>query len=92
MLLFLIVVACTYAIPSALVSAELSTSIPEDGGAIVWAERAFGFSFAMHNAWWTYCSFIFDVSLYPVLTGDYVLKGGLLSCPNYDNVTCPVLH
>jgi amino acid transporter len=46
-LIFVVVVACTYAIPSALVSAELSTYIPEDGGAIVWAERAFGFTFAM---------------------------------------------
>lgn len=83
-----ILVALVYAVPTALVSAELSTAIPEDGGSIVWAERAFGFTFAMHNAWWTYVSFIFDCSLYPVLASDYILAGGMLECPDYELVTC----
>jgi amino acid transporter len=92
LILLLVLVAVVYAIPSALVSAELSTAIPEDGGAIEWAKRAFGFSFAMHNAWWTYTSFIFDVSLYPVLAADYLNSGGgMLDCPTkgeYNNLIC----
>ena len=48
-----------------------------------------------HNAWWTWVSFVFDVSLYPVLAGDYALQGGLLDCPApefYANATCPAKY
>ena len=63
----LLAVSALYAVPSAMMTGELATAIPEDGGGIVWVERAFGYHVGMHNAWWTYVSWVFDCSLYPVL-------------------------
>ena len=39
---WLVVLFVTFFIPSALISAELGTAIPEEGGAYVWVRRAFG--------------------------------------------------
>jgi glutamate:GABA antiporter len=39
---WLVVLAVTFFIPSALISAELGAAIPEEGGAYVWVRRAFG--------------------------------------------------
>jgi glutamate:GABA antiporter len=39
---WLVLLFVTFFIPSALISAELGTAIPEEGGAYVWVRRAFG--------------------------------------------------
>jgi amino acid transporter len=52
-------------------SVQLATAIPEDGGGIVWVERAFGWTFGLHNGWWTYVAWVFDCSIYPALASFY---------------------
>jgi amino acid transporter len=39
---WLVLLFVTFFIPSALISAELGTALPEEGGAYVWVRRAFG--------------------------------------------------
>ena len=39
---WLLVLFVTFFVPSALISSELGTAIPEEGGAYVWVRRAFG--------------------------------------------------
>ena len=43
---WLVVLAITFFVPSALISAELGAAIPDEGGAYVWCRMAFGRSFA----------------------------------------------
>jgi len=78
LILLLAIVGTTllFAIPSALISAELATAIPEDGGGIVWVERAFGWTFGLHNGWWTYVAWVFDCSIYPALASFYAGVSG----------------
>jgi amino acid transporter len=58
--------------PTALMTAELSAAMPEDGGYVVWVERAFGRFWGFQEGWWSWlCSFA-DNALYPVLFAEYL--------------------
>ena len=61
-----------YAIPVSLINAELAVAIPEDGGIVVWVQRAFGDAIGGHNAWWCYASYCFDAAVYPLLAATYI--------------------
>ena len=61
-----------YAIPVSLINAELAVAIPEDGGIVVWVQRAFGDVIGGHNAWWCYASYCFDAAVYPLLAATYI--------------------
>jgi amino acid transporter len=68
----LLIVPWLWSFPTALMTAELSTAMPEDGGYVVWVERAFGRFWSFQEGWWSWlCSFA-DNALYPVMFLDYL--------------------
>ncbi|MBI2538333.1 MAG: APC family permease [Deltaproteobacteria bacterium] len=78
-LLALLIVPWLWSFPTALMTAELSSAMPEDGGYVVWVERAFGRFWGFQEGWLSWlCSFA-DNALYPVMFVDYLfyLRGGM---------------
>ena len=78
-LLGIIILPWLWSLPTALMTAELSTAMPEDGGYVVWVERAFGRFWGFQEGWLSWlCSFA-DNALYPVMFVDYLayLRGDL---------------
>lgn len=71
-LLAILVVPWVWSLPMALVTAELTAALPEDGGFVVWVERAFGRFWGFQEGWWSWlCSFA-DNALYPVMFAEYL--------------------
>ncbi|OGQ81398.1 MAG: hypothetical protein A3F90_13075, partial [Deltaproteobacteria bacterium RIFCSPLOWO2_12_FULL_60_19] len=71
-LLALLIVPWLWSFPTALMTAELSSAMPEDGGYVIWVNRAFGRFWAFQEGWWSWlCSFA-DNALYPVMFVDYL--------------------
>ena len=68
----LAVTTLLYALPLALMNAELACAIPVDGGLVVWIQESLGRSIGGHNAWWVWCSYTFDSAIYPVLAASYM--------------------
>ncbi|MBI4529038.1 MAG: APC family permease [Deltaproteobacteria bacterium] len=69
----LLVVPWLWSFPTALMTAELSAAIPEDGGYVVWVQRAFGRFWGFQEGWLSWlCSFA-DNALYPVMFVDYLI-------------------
>jgi amino acid transporter len=61
-----------WSFPTALMTAELATAMPEDGGYVIWVERAFGRFWGFQEGWLSWlCSFA-DNALYPVMFVDYL--------------------
>ena len=77
-----------YALPIALINAELAVAIPEDGGIVVWVQRAFGPMVGGHNSWWIWTSYTFDAAIYPVLAASYLSTALGISAdhPNYSTI------
>ena len=48
----LLIVPLVYSLPIALITAELSSALPQDGGFVVWVSRACGSAIGSHNAYW----------------------------------------
>ena len=68
-----------WSFPTALMTAELSAAMPEDGGYVIWVEKAFGKFWGFQEGWLSWlCSFA-DNALYPVMFVDYLayLRGGM---------------
>lgn len=68
-----------WSFPTALMTAELSAAMPEDGGYVIWVERAFGRFWGFLEGWLSWlCSFA-DNALYPVMFVDYLayLRGDM---------------
>jgi amino acid transporter len=71
-LIAILMVPWLWGFPTALMTAELSAAMPEDGGYVVWVERAFGRFWGFQEGWWSWlCSFA-DNALYPVLFAEYL--------------------
>lgn len=71
-LLGLVILPWLWCFPTALMTAELSSAMPEDGGYVVWVERAFGRFWGFQEGWLSWlCSFA-DNALYPVMFVDYL--------------------
>lgn len=71
-LLAILVIPWVWSLPTALMSAELAAAMPEDGGYVVWVQRAFGRFWGFQEGWWSWlCSFA-DNALYPVMFVDYL--------------------
>jgi amino acid transporter len=87
-LLGILVAACVWSAPIALMSAELGTMVPENGGPMVWARAAFGAGtlqgdgVAFLVGWCSFLMTAVDGALYPSLFVSYVLSGaGLILAP-----------
>jgi amino acid transporter len=71
-LMGIVVLPWLWSFPTALMTAELSTAMPEDGGYVVWVEKAFGRFWGFQEGWLSWlCSFA-DNALYPVMFLDYL--------------------
>ncbi|KAF7120356.1 hypothetical protein RHSIM_Rhsim13G0230900 [Rhododendron simsii] len=79
-----------WSIPEALITAELSTAFPGNGGFVIWADAAFGPFFGSLMGTWKFLSGVINMAAYPVLCVDYlqnifsVFSGGY---PRYLTVT-----
>ncbi|CAI9104773.1 OLC1v1003525C1 [Oldenlandia corymbosa var. corymbosa] len=61
-----------WSVPEALITAELGTMFPENGGYVVWVASALGPFWGFQQGWVKWLSGVIDNALYPVLFLDYV--------------------
>jgi len=61
-----------WSIPEALITAELGTMFPENGGYVVWGASALGPYWGFQQGWMKWLSGVIDNALYPVLFLDYL--------------------
>ncbi len=71
-LTMLIVLPFIWSTPMGLVSAELGSALPQEGGYYKWVQRACGEFWGFQAGWWRTISVYFDNSLYIVLAGSYL--------------------
>jgi amino acid transporter len=71
-ILILLLTPAVWALPTALMVAELASALPEEGGFYVWAKRAMGPFWGFQEAWLSLVGSIFDMALYPTLFVSYV--------------------
>jgi len=63
-----------WAVPESLVTAELSSAMPGNGGYVVWVDRAFGpFAGSLMGTWKYVCSAI-GAAAFPALCSDYLTR------------------
>ncbi|OVA18447.1 Amino acid/polyamine transporter I [Macleaya cordata] len=71
-----------WSVPEALITAEMGTMFPENGGYVTWVSSALGPYWGFMQGWMKWLSGVIDNALYPVLFLDYlksaipVLGGG----------------
>lgn len=63
-----------WSVPEALITAELSTAFPGNGGFVIWADRAFGPFFGSLMGSWKFLSGVINIAAFPVLCVDYLKK------------------
>ncbi|KAM1254444.1 hypothetical protein TB2_028308 [Malus domestica] len=61
-----------WCIPEALVTAELATAFPGNGGFVIWTHQAFGPFWGFLIGFWKFLSAVINLSSYPVLCIDYI--------------------
>ena len=74
----MVVFALLFSIPQAMITAELSTAFPANGGYSLWVQAAFGTFWGVQESYWSWFSGVVDSALYPVLlyeTGVKLLSG-----------------
>lgn len=71
-LLLLLTVPFLWALPVALMSAELGSALPQEGGYYVWVTRGLGPFWGFVCAWWTWVYSWIDAAIYPVLFTEYL--------------------
>mmetsp|Transcript_31421 Transcript_31421/g.68704 ORF Transcript_31421/g.68704 Transcript_31421/m.68704 type:complete len:454 (-) Transcript_31421:171-1532(-) len=71
-ILGLLLIPFIWSVPNALMTAELACMMPENGGHILWVDRAFGSFWSFLNSYATLFSLIFEGGLYPVMFMDYM--------------------
>ncbi|XP_050369532.1 probable polyamine transporter At3g13620 [Argentina anserina] len=63
-----------WSVPEALITAELSTTFPGNGGFVIWADRAFGPFWGSLMGTWKFLSGVINIAAFPVLCIDYMEK------------------
>lgn len=63
-----------WSIPEALITAELATAYPGDGGFVIWADRAFGPFWGSLLGTWKFLSGVVNIASFPVLGVDYLKR------------------
>jgi amino acid transporter len=74
-LIYLLMLPFFWSIPVSLVSAELITAMPVEGGFYRWKRAAFGDFWGFLAGWWTWSSSFLLGGAYAVLFTDYLLPG-----------------
>eukprot|EP00696_Hemimastix_kukwesjijk_P007911 gnl/Hemi2/20037_TR6647_c0_g1_i1.p1 gnl/Hemi2/20037_TR6647_c0_g1~~gnl/Hemi2/20037_TR6647_c0_g1_i1.p1 ORF type:complete len:530 (-),score=110.91 gnl/Hemi2/20037_TR6647_c0_g1_i1:73-1662(-) len=67
-----IVFPLCFALPQALVTAELSMLFPENGGYVIWIQQVFGDFWGFMNAWNAFIGNMISTAMYPVLFMSYL--------------------
>jgi amino acid transporter len=73
-IILILVTPLLWGIPISLMTAELSSAIPAEGGYYVWVKRAMGPFAGFMCAWLSWLYSIVDAALYPLLFAEYVSK------------------
>ncbi|WVY92283.1 hypothetical protein V8G54_037797 [Vigna mungo] len=63
-----------WSVPEALITAELTTAYPGNGGFVLWAERAFGPFWGSLMGTWKFLSGVINIASFPILCIEYVQK------------------
>ncbi|XP_059628798.1 probable polyamine transporter At3g13620 [Cornus florida] len=63
-----------WSVPEALITAELATAYPGNGGFVLWAHRAFGPFAGSLMATWKFLSGVINLAAFPILCIDYLEK------------------
>jgi amino acid transporter len=71
-LVALIIVPIIFAVPCALMAAELGSAIPVEGGYYYWVKLAMGNFAAFTEGIWQWLNSFLDTALYPVIFVDYM--------------------
>jgi amino acid transporter len=71
-ILLVLVTPLFWSLPIALMVAELSSSIPAEGGYYVWVRQALGEFWGVQGGWWAICYMMVDLAVYPVLFVSYL--------------------
>lgn len=71
-LLFLLVIPFFWSIPVSLVSAELTTAMPVEGGFYRWTRAGFGDLWGFLAGWWNWCASFLLGAVYAVQFSDYL--------------------
>ncbi|XAR59957.1 hypothetical protein NMG60_11033149 [Bertholletia excelsa] len=61
-----------WSIPEALITAELSTAFPGNGGFVIWAAAAFGPFWGSLMATWKFLAGVINIAAFPALCIDYL--------------------
>jgi amino acid transporter len=77
--LAILIVPWVWSVPTALMAAELASALPENGGYVIWVQRAFGRFWGFQEGWWSWLYSFADNALYPVMFVDYLsyLRGDM---------------
>src|SRR5207249_12222262 len=73
-LLYLLVIPFFWCIPVSLVSAELTTAMPVEGGFYRWTRAAFGDFWGFQCGWWNWTGTFSMWASYGVVLADYVAQ------------------
>ncbi|PWA60488.1 amino acid/polyamine transporter I [Artemisia annua] len=63
-----------WCVPEALITAELSTSLPGNGGYIIWTHKAFGPFWGSLMGSWKFLTSVINLSAFPILCVAYLEK------------------
>jgi amino acid transporter len=66
-LLLILVTPVIWAVPAALMVAELATAMPVEGGYYYWVKKALGPFWGFQEGWWSWLTSFVDMAIYPVL-------------------------
>lgn len=72
--IFTLGVALAFALPNAVMTAELATAFPADGGAVAWVRASFGPTVGLHHAVWVWLTSLLDAAVYPQLAALYLSR------------------
>ncbi|KAA0235378.1 MAG: hypothetical protein JJLCMIEE_01737 [Acidimicrobiales bacterium] len=70
-LLLILITPIIWAVPSAMMVAELSTAMPVEGGYYKWVKAALGPFWGFQEGWWSWLTSWVDMAIYPVLFVEY---------------------
>ncbi|SEM24688.1 APC family permease [Streptacidiphilus jiangxiensis] len=73
-MILLFVTPVLYGIPVALLTSELGTAIPVEGGYYEWTKRAFGHFWGFQQGFLSWLTSWVDMALYPVMFADYLAR------------------
>mmetsp|Transcript_24890 Transcript_24890/g.53707 ORF Transcript_24890/g.53707 Transcript_24890/m.53707 type:complete len:471 (-) Transcript_24890:13-1425(-) len=71
----IVILTLFWALPAAVLTAELSCALPAEGGYMHWVGRAFGPKCGALSGWLTVLNGFVDASTYPVMFVDYLCFG-----------------